>query len=147
MVLNFHPPSCFHTPPIVPPGGPRIPPNSGAPFFVLGSILGFFFGTLFWGLLERSWRPAGPKKHSWNRLLAALGEISREVSAILGSKRLPKGGPRGSQIGSKRRLELKTRFLQKAWFSQCFFMIFEVPGSLFGGQNRYKMASDCSLAA
>ena len=63
-------------------------------------------------LLEASWGALGAKKSSLERLLAAPREIPRQVSAILGAKRLPKGSPRGSKIEPKRRLEPKTRFLQ-----------------------------------
>ena len=98
-------------------------------------------------LLDASWVALGAEKRSLERLLAAPRGIPRQVSAILGAKRLPKGRPRGFKIESKRRLELKTRFLQKVLFFYRISLIFEVPGSLFGGQNRYKMASDCSLVA
>ena len=98
-------------------------------------------------LLDASWSDLGGEKSCLERLLAAPRGISRQVSAILGAKRLPKGEPRGSKIETKRRLELKTRFLQKPLFFQWNSLIFEVPGSFFGGQNRHKMASDCSLAA
>ena len=67
-------------------------------------------------LLERSWTALGPKKTNLERLLAAPGGIPREVSAILGAKRLLKGRPGGSKIESKRQLELKMRFLQKTLF-------------------------------
>ena len=49
------------------------------------------------GLLERSWRAPGPKKTSLGRLLAAPRGIPREVSAILGAKRLPKRVPKRVQ--------------------------------------------------
>ena len=47
------------------------------------------------------------EKISLERLLAAPRGIPREVSAILGAKRLPKRVPRGFKIELKRRLELK----------------------------------------
>ena len=65
-------------------------------------------------LLDASWVALGAEKRSLERLLAAPRGIPRQVSAILGAKRLPKGRPRGSKIESKRQLELKTRFLQKS---------------------------------
>ena len=98
-------------------------------------------------LLDGSWGALGAEKSTLERLLAAPREMPRQVSAILGAKRLPKGGPRGSKIEAKRRLELKTRFLQKPLFFLWISLIFEIPGSSFGGQNRWKLASDCSLAA
>ena len=52
-------------------------------------------------VLERSWSPPGPKKRSFERLLGARRGISRQVSAILGAKRLSQGSPGGSKIGSK----------------------------------------------
>ena len=82
-------------------------------------------------LLDASWGALGAEKRSLERLLAAPRGIPREVSAILGAKRLPKGRPGGSKIESKRRLELKTRFLQKPLFFRYKSLIFEVPGSLF----------------
>ena len=62
------------------------------------------YGTL----LDASWGALGAEKSSLERLLAVPREIPRQVSAILGAQRLPKGRPRGSKIESKRRLELKT---------------------------------------
>ena len=59
------------------------------------------------GLLERSWTALRPKKSSLERLLAGPRGILREVSAILGAKRLPKRTPKGWQIELERRLELK----------------------------------------
>ena len=98
-------------------------------------------------LLEASWVALGAEKRSLERLLAAPRGIPREVSAILGAKRLPKGRPGGSKIESKRQLELKMRFLQKPLFFQYNSLIFKVPGSIFGCQNRYNMALDCRLGA
>ena len=106
-----------------------------------------FWDPLFC-LLERSWTRSGPKKTSLERLLAGPRRIPRQISAILGAKRLPKGRPRASKIESKRRLELKKRFLQKPlFFFQYNLMNVEVPTSPFGGQNRCKMASDCIFGA
>ena len=62
-------------------------------------------GTLpgaYGALLDGSWGAVGTKKSTLERLLAAPREIPRQVSAILGAKRLPKGRPRGSRIESKR---------------------------------------------
>ena len=70
------------------------------------------YGALWVG----SWGALGAEKSTLERVWAAPREIPRQVSAILGAKRLPKGGPRGSKIEAKRRLELKTRFLQKPLF-------------------------------
>ena len=69
-------------------------------------------------LLDASWGALGAKKSSLEQLLAALRGIPRQVSAILGAKRLPKGRPRRPKIEPKRRLELKTRFLQQLLFFQ-----------------------------
>ena len=89
-----------------------------------------------------------PKNNSWKRPLAAPRGIGRLVSAILEAKRLPKWSPRGLKIESKRRSKLKTRLLQKPlFFFQWILMIFEVPSSFLGAQNRCKMASDRSLRA
>ena len=59
-------------------------------------------------LLDGSWGAIGAEKSTLERLLAAPREIPRQVSAILGAKRFPKEGPRGSKIETKRGLELKT---------------------------------------
>ena len=67
-------------------------------------------------LLDGSWGAIGAEESTLERLLAAPREIPRQVSAILVAKKLPKGAPRGSKIERKRRLELKTRFLQKVSF-------------------------------
>ena len=98
-------------------------------------------------LLEASWVALGAEKRSLERLLAAPRGIPREVSAILGAKRLPKGRPGGSKIESKRQLELKMRFLQKTLLFLYISLIFKAPGTIFGCQDRYKMASDCRLGA
>ena len=92
------------------------------------------YGTL----LDASWSDLGAEKRSLERLLAAPRGIPRQVSAILGAKRLPKGRPRGSKIESKRRLELKTRFLQKALFFLRICSIFEVPRRLLGAKIAIK---------
>ena len=112
------------------------------------SILGR--GSPLGSLLEGSWRPPGglgAKKNSGEPSKAILRRPKGLVSAILEAKRLPKWRPRGSKMESKRRLEPKTRFLLKRLFFRWCSLIFEVPGSLFGGQSRCKIASDCSLAA
>ena len=87
------------------------------------------------GLLEASWRPLGALKRAWSakgglpvaygtlldafsralgaekssleQLLAAPRGFPREVSAILGAKRLPKRRPRDSQRELEERLKLK----------------------------------------
>ena len=69
------------------------------------------------GLMERSWRPPRPKQSARERLLAGPRRFPRQVSAILGANRHPKGRPRESQIESKRRLELKREFFKKHRFS------------------------------
>ena len=98
-------------------------------------------------LLDASWVALGAEKRSLERLLAAPRGIPRQVSAILGAKRLPKGRPRGSKIESKRRLGLKIGKPEKLMNVLGGALIFEVPGSLFRARNRYKMAPDCSLVA
>ena len=56
-------------------------------------------GRLLGGFLEPkiaetgSWRPPGPKKSYIERLLDGPRRISRQVSAILGTKKLPTGSP------------------------------------------------------
>ena len=63
-------------------------------------------------LLDASWSDLGAEKSCLERLLVAPRGIPRQVSAILGAKRFPKGRPRGSKIESKRRLAFKTRFIE-----------------------------------
>ena len=53
-------------------------------------------------LLDASWSAVGTEKSSLERLLAAPRGIPRQVSAILGAKRLPKGRPKGFKIESSR---------------------------------------------
>ena len=90
------------------------------------------------GVLDPSWGSPGPKQNALEGLLAAPRRLSRQFSAILGAKRPPKGSPRGSKIESKRRLELKTRFLQKALFFLMICSIFEVPRRLLGAKIAIK---------
>ena len=59
------------------------------------------------GLLERSWKALGPKKNSQRGPWTALKKIPREVSALLGPKGLPKGGPKWAQNEVQKRSELK----------------------------------------
>ena len=85
-------------------------------------------------------RPGRPLGRSWSGhegLLGALGRVLGALGAVLEAswpvqvaKMPPEVDPRGSKIDFKRRLALKTRILQKAWFSQWIFMIFEVPGRI-----------------
>ena len=82
-------------------------------------------------LLGASWGALVAEKSTLEWLLAVPRGIPRQVSAILGAKRLPKGRPRGSHIEAKRRLESKRAkplFLQEV---SANFAIFEVPGVLF----------------
>ena len=105
----------------------------------------------FQWIMGGSWMPLGailgPKKSCLERLLAAPRGIPRQVSAILGAKRLPKVKPKGSQIESNRRRKLKTQNLQKFFFFNEIHLIFTVPGSLLGVKHRYKMGLDCRPAA
>ena len=83
-------------------------------------------------VLEASWPLLG---RSWGGLGGALGRSW----GGLGAKRLPKWRARGSESESKRRLRPQTRILQKPLSNS---MNFKVPGSSFGRQNQYKMASN-----
>ena len=56
------------------------------------------YGTL----LDASWSDLGDEKSCLERLLAAPRGIPRQVSAILGAKRLPEGRPKGFKIASSR---------------------------------------------
>ena len=124
---------------------------------ILGAILGpkwapklvqnwFFFGVRFWNplfcLLERSWSRSGPKQINLERLLAAPRGIPREVSAILGVKRLPKGCPKGAQNEVQKRLELKMAKSQKSTTVHRICLIFEVPGFPFAAKSGSKTGSE-----
>ena len=78
--------------------GPERPPG---PFSERLGLMGASWSGLG-GLLERSWTALGPTKSPLDRLLAGPRGIPRQVSAILGAKRVPKGRPRGSKIEPKR---------------------------------------------
>ena len=92
-----------------------------------------------WALLGRSWRHLARSWGGLGGLLGALGRVSDALGALLEAtwpvqeaKMPPEGSPRGSKIDSKRRLALKTGFLQKVLFFQRIFMIFEVSGRILG---------------
>ena len=87
-------------------------------------------------LLERSWRPPGPKKRSFERLLGAPRGISREVSAILGAKALPKESPGGSKMGSQIGSGLKKAKSQKMQYLSHENLNFEGPGPPNTGPER-----------
>ena len=94
-------------------------------------------------ILVRSRAARGPKRCHLDQLSAALRGTLRMVSAILGAKKLPNRRPKGFKIGP----ELKMIKPQSAHTARRILMIVEVPGFPFGGQNRYKTASDCILGA
>ena len=83
------------------------------------------------GLLERSWMALGPKESPLDRLFAAPRGISRQFSAILTAKKVPKRSPGGSKIGSRRRLELKRAKSQNFEDVSRNSLISKVPGPLF----------------
>ena len=96
-------------------------------------------------ILERSWTALRPKKTNLERLLAAPRGIPREVSAILGAKRLPKVRPRGCKIEVRKRFKLKMLILQKPLFFSGFSLMFQVSGSLFGVKGGSKFGSGTHL--
>ena len=100
----------------------------------LGAVLAGW-GSLG-GLLERSWRPPGPKKRSFERLLGAPRGISRQVSAILGTKSLPKRSPGGSKMGSQIESGLKRAKSQKMQYVLRENLNFESPGPPKTGPKR-----------
>ena len=61
--------------------------------------------------------------------------ISRQVSAILGVKRLPKVSPRGSKMGSKIESELKMSKSQKTQYLPHESLNFKDPGSPKSDKN------------
>ena len=60
-----------------------------------------------WDALGRLWDALGAEKSSLERLLAAPRGIPRQVSAILGAKRVPKGYPKVLQNEVQKQFELK----------------------------------------
>ena len=92
--------------------------------------------------LDASWDALGAEKSSLERLLAAPRGIPREVSAILGVKRLPKGCPKGAQNEVQKRLELKTAKSQKSTTVHRICLIFEVPGLPFAPKSGSKTGSE-----
>ena len=94
------------------------------------------------GLLGASWKPLGtlldPKKHCLERPLAGPRAPRRPVSAILGSKRLPKWSPKGSQIEPQKGFELKWLKSQNSHTVHRICLIFEVPDPPFGDQNGFE---------
>ena len=92
-------------------------------------------------LLDASWGALGAEKSSLERLLAAPRGIPRQVSAILGTKRLPKGGPKGAQNEVQKRFELKVAKSQKSTTVHRICLIFEVPGHPFAAKTGSKTGS------
>ena len=113
------------------PDGSKIDP--GASWRALGAV--FAAWRHLGGLLESSWRRPGPKESADEWLLSAPRRISRQFSAILGPKSLPKRSLKGSQIGSRRRLELKRAKSQNFKDVSQNSLTFEVPRPLVGGEN------------
>ena len=105
-----------------------------------GGILGALGAVLeaSWALLGRSWRPLG---RSW----ACLGRSWDGLGGILRAKRLPKRSPGGSQIGSRRRLELKRAKSQNFEDVSRNSLIFKVPGLRFWDQNWTKTVFESQL--
>ena len=93
------------------------------------------------GLLERSWTALGLEKSALERLLAAPRGIPRELSSILSAKRLQKRSPGESQIGSRRRLQLKRAKSQNLEDVSRNSLFFKVPGPPFGSKNGTKTGS------
>ena len=58
-------------------------------------------------LLDASWGALGAEKSSLEQLLAAPRGFPREVSAILGAKGVPKGGPKWVQNKVQKGFKLK----------------------------------------
>ena len=106
------------------PDGSKIDP--GASWRALGAVLAAW--RPLGGHLEDSRRRPGPKEGADERLLSAPRRISRQFSTILGPKRLPKRSLKGSQIGFRRRLELKKATSQNSDDVSQNSLIFQVPG-------------------
>ena len=87
-------------------------------------------------VLDGSWRPPGPKKRSFERLLGAPRGISRQVSAILEAKRLPKRSPGGSKMGSQIESGLKKAKSRKIQYLSRENLHFEGPGPPKKGPKR-----------
>ena len=104
----------------------------------------------FQGLMERSWTPLGsllgPKKEDLNGSWPLQEEFQDRFQPSWGPKGSRKGGQEGPKSSPRGDSSSKRDFFKKHCFSYNS-LIFEVPGSLFRGQNRYTMASHCSLTA
>ena len=74
------------------------------------------------------------KQGTFERLMAGPSRISRQFSAILGAKRLPKRRPRGIKFEFQRRLELKIAKPQNLMNVSQNSLIFKVPSFVFGRQ-------------
>ena len=120
------------------------------------------------GLLEASWRSLAALKRAWSAkggLPGAYGALLVPKKEVLnGSWPLqeefqdrfqPSRGPKAPEREAKRvqnrvqeatRAENTTSSKNNVFF-QYKSLFFKVPGSIFGCQNRYKMASDCRLGA
>ena len=72
------------------------------------------FPGAYGALLDASWVALGAEKRSLERLLAAPRGIPRQVSAILGAKRFPKGCPKRHENEVQKRFELKVAKSQKS---------------------------------
>ena len=113
---------------------------------VVGGGLNRTQGSLFW---PPFWNPLccllEPKKRSSERLLGLPGGISRQVSSILGAKRLPKGSPGGSKMESKIDSGLEVVKSQKLQYLSHENLTFKGPGSpksgLKRGENWFQIAS------
>ena len=88
--------------------------------------------------MERPWRPPGPKKKTFERLLGAPRGISRQVSTILGAKKLPKRSPGGSKMGSQIGSGLKKAKSQKMQYLSHENLNFEGPGPPKTGPKRVR---------
>ena len=87
---------------------------------------------LSWTHLKASWSGLGGLLGALGRVLGALDALLEASWPVQVAKMPPEESPRGSKIDSKRRLALKTRFLQQVLFFGRIFMIFEVLERILG---------------
>ena len=133
----------LHTPPIVLPGAPHIPPNPVAPGSYVGTFFGFFFGALLfasWSAPGGSW---GRKKLLLNGSWRVLENFQDRFQPSWGPKGSPKGGQKAPKSSPRGDSSSKWRNLENCRTSHAKSLIFRSQGSILEGKIDLK----CCLEA